>query len=94
MVFGFSLGFALALVLATMSACTPPCRALAEKVCACEPSRYLEDACVQQLNASDDLGVSDAEESVCDDLLDRCTCDALERGESEACGLSKVPATE
>lgn len=77
-----------ALILATWaSACDGPCRNLAEQICACEPNDTRERACLVNVDRATQNPINDEEER-CEALLRTCTCDALDRGDFEACGLT------
>ena len=85
---------ALAAILAGGSAgCQSACDALAETICACEPNRTSESACLQAVAAADTRDVTEAEAADCEQRLDTCTCEALEDGDQVACGLAKPPPT-
>lgn len=72
------------------SACTPPCEALAQQICACELNRREEEACREAIRAvAAGRTPSEAEDQICEARLDGCTCEALERGDLAACGLAK-----
>lgn len=74
--------------LAVGAACSEPCSDLAKKTCECKSNEGEKQACIQEVESrakSDDP--SGAAEACCDALVDRCTCDALARGELAACGL-------
>lgn len=73
------------------SACTGPCETLANQICDCRPNRTEQDQCKQQVIAGRGQTVTSDEDSVCDALLDSCTCEALERNDLAACGLAPQP---
>ena len=77
-----------ALILASWaSACDGPCRNLAEQICACEPNQTRERACLLNVDRATRDPVGD-EDARCEELLKTCTCDALDRGDYAACGLT------
>ena len=81
---------ALGTVVLSSAACDGPCRALAEQICACEPSARERRACsVRVENADARQDPTPEEQSICSGLLDRCTCDALAQDNLAACGLTK-----
>lgn len=74
------------------SGCQGPCRTLAEQVCRCSSSPREQQACEVRIDANArGRSVSSEEAERCEALLDTCTCDALQRGERQACGLSELP---
>jgi|JI10StandDraft_1071094.scaffolds.fasta_scaffold177892_3 hypothetical protein len=82
----------LLLVAAALSAagCTSPCVSLADTICDCKPNQPERNLCAQQVSESSagKSDVTDAEALACEALLLTCTCEALERGELGACGLT------
>ena len=69
--------------------CTSPCRQLADEICACEFNSVAEAACIQEIEANNNIREPTNEENErCEMLLDTCTCDALEREDFVACGLT------
>jgi hypothetical protein len=80
------------LLAATSSACNGPCRELAELVCSCEPNANEEQACIVNIDAESRSIVTEQDTSVCTTLLDSCTCEALDRGDYAACGLTRARA--
>ncbi len=82
----------LALALSTLLqfGCQGPCESLADRICGCEPNRLERDACQQQIRSAGNPDITPQENEVCETLLDTCTCDALEREDIQACGLSKT----
>lgn len=71
--------------------CEGPCRALSVRVCECSPSPREEAACIRRLdqNQAQRPAPTRAEEEHCEALLDTCTCQALELGRVDQCGLSQ-----
>lgn len=82
----------LLLVAAALSAagCTSPCVSLADTICDCKPNQPERNLCAQQVSESraGKGDVTDAETLACEGLLESCTCEALERGNLAACGLT------
>ena len=72
---------------ACLFACDGPCTNLAEQICSCQPNETRERACLVNVDLStrDPL---EREDSRCEELLQTCSCDALDRGDFEACGLT------
>lgn len=68
--------------------CSGNCESLAEKICSCRPNRTEENTCLEQIKAGSGLEVTTEQEQICSELLDTCTCDALERDDLAACGLA------
>ena len=82
-----SLSPLLALLIAS---CSGPCESLAERICSCEPNSIEESGCLEQVRSEMDRVTPTAgQEELCDSLLDGCDCEALEREDFAACGLSK-----
>lgn len=84
------LALTLAAMLPLAVACGDPCVDLSKKICRCEKSDALQQACLQ--NVDDQAGTleaSDAENERCSELLDTCTCAKLADGKLEACGLTE-----
>lgn len=75
------------------SACSGPCRALSDQICECKPNEPERAACRERVRLSESQKpeVSIAEEAVCEQRLDDCTCEALTDGDLAACGLAKTP---
>ena len=79
-------------VLAT--ACGSPCEDLAHKVCRCQPTEAKKDRCNINIDAAvRNYDLSDEQEDRCQKILDSgtCTCEAIEAGDLNACGLSFDP---
>jgi hypothetical protein len=80
------------LVGALGAGCEGPCRALAQRICECEPNARTRASCVQEVESNGSVRQPTAEEQErCNELLDTCDCDALEREDFVACGLTKPP---
>lgn len=84
------------LLLASLSAsgallaCDPPCEALATRICECEAYIQEQTACEQTIEVNQSLRTpTDEENERCSELLDTCDCDALEREDYVACGLTQ-----
>lgn len=72
-------------------ACGDPCRDLSEKVCRCESTESAQQSCLRRLDAeAASRSINDEQAQQCQDILDakQCSCDALGRGELQACGLA------
>lgn len=80
--------FVVVLILsATTVACDGPCRSLAEQICSCEANETREILCLNRVDNS----VREPQENdnaECEALLRTCTCDAIDRGDFKACGLT------
>jgi hypothetical protein len=72
--------------------CGDQCQALADTICGCEPDLRRREACrldyqTQQQNqpapSEDQLGA-------CTAALETCTCDALDRNETDKCGYARA----
>jgi len=72
-------------------ACSSDCEELAEKICACEPTRTQVDACKRRAaerESKTDPGASAQER--CASLVDSCNCHALGTAAGDrACGLAE-----
>ena len=81
--------FAVAVLMlgALTAACDGPCTNLAEMICACEPNETLERACLLNVDRSTRDPVEE-DEARCEELMQTCTCAALERNDFAACGLT------
>ena len=78
------------LVALSLASCNGPCESLAEKICSCEPNSTEEAGCIEQVRSEmNRITPSASQEEMCDSLLDGCDCEALEREDFAACGLSK-----
>ncbi len=71
--------------------CQGPCDSLAEKICSCEINANEEQSCLLRMQIVGDRIVTTEEAERCDTLMDNCTCEALEREDFAACGLSNTP---
>lgn len=72
--------------------CDGPCRALAERICDCEFNARERAACIQEIDSNESVRPpTDEENERCSELMDSCTCDALENQEFDRCGLTKRP---
>ena len=93
----FRTPLAIAAVAALLSACTDPCIALGEKLCECEglegASSYQVDSCKTTLsNEAARVEITEADQERCEQLLDGCSCEALDTPEGkQACGLARAP---
>jgi hypothetical protein len=83
---------ALAIVVAFLAAtgCGDPCVDLSKKICRCEKSELLQQACLQRVeDSSSTLEATDEQNDRCSELMDGCTCTKLEDGDLAACGLTE-----
>ncbi|HEY0840261.1 MAG TPA: hypothetical protein VGD74_08745 [Vulgatibacter sp.] len=82
---------ALALVAALLGACSSDCEELAEKICACEPTRAQIDACKRraaQRESKSEPGPAAQEK--CASFVDTCDCHAIGTAAGDrACGLAE-----
>ncbi len=78
----------LALTMA-LSACSEPCDELGDKICSCEKTSSLEEACKQKLkNSKSRIKPTDQEQDICGNLIDTCTCEALALEQYDKCGFT------
>lgn len=89
-----SLWLALALSVAPFATgCQEPCVALAERICSCEDDELRRRACrTDRIEAQRDRAPTEAEQAVCVDALETCTCEALERNRTDLCGFTREAA--
>ncbi len=82
--------FAFLLASAALAAtgCQGPCESLAEKICSCEINGSQEQSCLLRMQRVGDRDVSTTEAERCSNLLDTCDCDALDREDYAACGIT------
>jgi len=76
------------------SGCGSACKDLANKICACQPTRAKKENCEQNIRtATRNFELSDKEEDRCQKILDSglCTCEAISAGAWHFCGLSSDP---
>jgi hypothetical protein len=77
--------------LAASAGCTDPCVALAQRICECEPSPALRQACeterIQPLQ--EQLEPTAEEQQRCLEALDTCTCEALAENRVEQCAFTR-----
>ena len=73
-------------------ACSSPCDELASTICGCEKTTDRRDACKKTFVTGNPVSISSKRQDVCSKYLDSCTCDALDAGQFEACGLTAAPA--
>lgn len=86
--------FAFFLAAAALSACKGPCDELRDRICDCGANDNLKEACQDRSRKTLDTKVTASDEAICEDLLETCSCIALEEGQLSACGLatqSKTP---
>ena len=81
---------ALAAALA-LSGCKSPCRQLSEKLCDCQDTTLLREACLTKVSAEQArLGTSAADEQLCTTLLPGCDCHQIKtEAGKKACGLAR-----
>ena len=72
---------------ALVTACDGPCQNLAQKICECEPNQTREQSCLVNVDFATRDPIAN-EDELCEQLLETCTCDAIDRGDFEACGLA------
>ena len=70
-----------------LSACDGPCQDLAEKICDCEPNQTRTRSCLITVDTAIQDPIQEDNDR-CEVLLRSCTCDAIDRGDFEACGLT------
>ncbi len=75
-------------------ACSEPCLDLANRICDCEPTANRRNTCKNTFVRNNPVSISEDDEKRCEKLLRTCSCDALEKGDYQACGLSKAPVSE
>jgi len=76
------------------SGCKNPCLELAQKICDCQSTTSLRDACNQQASDRNSLEtVTPEDEETCTALMDKCDCHALDTAEGKLnCGIARDPA--
>ncbi len=80
----------LLLAAAVLTGCDSPCRALARRICECELNTRERIACLLEIDSNGNVRQpTQPEEEQCSELLDTCTCAAVEREDFVACGLTK-----
>ncbi len=74
---------------ATLGACQDPCVALAERICACEPTEADRRSCRNDriVNRQSQVSIDDEDRELCSAKLDTCTCGALDENDLDACGF-------
>jgi hypothetical protein len=76
--------------LAAAVGCTSPCEQLADHICECKPNGSEQNACKEQVRAATaQHDVTSAEQQYCSTLLDKCSCNAVDKNDLYSCGLSK-----
>ena len=79
-------------IVLALAACTAPCDQLADNVCNCLSDISLRTACKQQVSAEDStIKFTSADQKFCSAKLSTCTCDRLNNGDRDACGLTREP---
>ena len=80
-------------ILATIwfTGCYDPCVQLAERICACETTEAARRSCRDDRIQSqqDLLETTEEEQRVCAEALETCTCDALDRNDTDLCGFTR-----
>ncbi len=69
-----------------------PCQQLAERICQCELSAAQRQSCRTNriTNQQNQFGFSlDGDADRCTAALETCTCDALDRQQTDQCGFTK-----
>lgn len=80
------------LIALSLAACTAPCDQLADTICNCLSDISLRAACKQQVSAEDaTVKFTSSDQKFCSAKLNTCTCDRLNNGDREACGLTREP---
>ena len=70
--------------------CDDPCLSLSKKICKCEKTQSLQQACTRRVqDLADSLGATHEQNNHCADLIDGCTCAKLADGDLAACGLTE-----
>lgn len=77
--------------------CKNPCKELADKVCSCKSTLTEQHACQTNINARKrfyEIPRTENEQE-CQRILDAktCTCNALDLGHIEGCGMTRAPST-
>lgn len=85
-----------ALAATLVGACQDPCVALAERICACEPTASDRGACRNDriVNQQSRVTIDDADRELCAAKLDTCSCGALDENDLDACGFVVAPEGE
>lgn len=78
------------------AACGDPCRDLSDNVCSCMPTRAQAQACRKRVHALAAQSArhaasraTEAEQNLCHNLLQSCSCERLAQGDFSACGLAE-----
>lgn len=80
--------------LGCFSACQPPCMALAERICSCEPDQQSRQLCRNQVQSLDQYRDPTLEdEQACSAALETCTCAQLLQNQVEFCGFTRGDST-
>ncbi len=78
--------------LGAAAGCGSPCSDLASKICSCQSTDALVQACNNKVSADTFASSpSSAEQDKCAALDKTCTCAALACGDLAACGLARDP---
>ena len=84
------------LIMLSGSACDP-CVQLSNSICDCEATANAQIACRQERELQrSQRDESTADQEICAQALETCTCAAMENNDWEACGMARdsVPQTE
>ena len=74
---------------ALLAGCGDPCTDLSKRICKCKPTAIEQQACTQSISDSTRTTATSAEQEICSNLLDSCTCQKLKAGDLAACGLAE-----
>lgn len=82
---------AAAVLVLSLAGCKNPCLKLAEKICECQTTTTLRDACKQNASAEQSrVTITPEDEQVCEDLYDGCDCHDLDTAEGkQRCGMAR-----
>lgn len=71
--------------------CKSPCRQLSEKLCDCAENTSIKQSCLQGVQQREgNFEVTDADQKVCESLLDKCDCNKIDTAEGKQnCGLAR-----
>ena len=79
--------FCILLLLLNFS-CAKPCDSLADFICECEDTESQRQECKSRVEREKGiLEATEQEEEFCDQALDTCTCEELEKNNLAACGF-------
>ncbi len=77
--------------LSGLAGCKGACRELSEKLCECSLNSVERELCLQRAAEEENrVEPTPEDEAVCEGLVERCDCNAIETPEGKAaCGLSR-----